>query len=85
MEKVYRVTVSKEIWVLANSPSEAEIDAKFHADDDIAAWNAFAVEVKSIKNIPDKKKNSLIWGTDNEITVVEAIEKVKPSSSKQLL
>lgn len=81
MEKVYRVTVSKEVWVLANSHSEAELEAKFYADDDIAAWNSFAVEVKTIDKVPDKMKNVLLWGTDDEITIVEALDKIKASSS----
>lgn len=82
MKKVFRVTVSKEIWMLADSDREAEREARFCADDDLATWDAFAVEVKSANQIPEGVKKSVIWGTEDEITVVEAI---KVSNVKDLI
>lgn len=77
-KKVYRVTVSKEIWILAHDESEAEREAKFCADDDLASWEAFAVEVKTPSSVPPGVKSSLVWGSQDEITVVEAIQKNQP-------
>lgn len=75
-KKIFRVTVSKEVWLIADSSQEAEVDALYCADDDPASWNAFAVEVKSKNNIPDKKQNAPIWGAEDEVTVVEVADKI---------
>lgn len=67
--------------MIAESAQEAEVDALYHADDDPASWNAFAVEVKSRNSIPDKKQSAPVWGAEDETTVVEVADKMLPKAT----
>ena len=72
MKKLYSVEVSKEIWVTADDEIQAcEIASKV-VNEDGAQWLATSYLVEKDSAIPDDVRESLVWGTDNDTTVIDA-------------
>jgi predicted metalloprotease len=70
---VYRVTVSKDMFVLAETWADAERIAVRNVNDDGADFEGDASLLKSAEHLSKDEKGFLIWHSgDKEITVEEA-------------
>lgn len=77
--KVFRVEVSKEMYVLAEDFYAAEAIAIENVDDEISEWGAHGHELKSVNEVPADERECRIWCEgDEEITIAEAFEGKRP-------
>ena len=80
MKKLYSVEVSKEVWVTADNEIQAcEIASKV-VNEDGAQWLATSYLVEKDSAIPDEVRESLVWGTEKDLTVIDAFYGKESSS-----
>jgi hypothetical protein len=69
--RLYAVTVSKLLYVVAETSGDAECIATENADDDVGEWEADATELRAEDAVPAEDARGYPWGIKEEVTIAE--------------
>lgn len=69
MRLLYRVLVSKEIYVLADDPTDASKIAEKNIVDEGAGWESAPDLVSKLADVPEIVRFSLPWGIGSDATI----------------
>jgi hypothetical protein len=74
--KLFRVEVSKVIYVLAENEAEAEFDAPGHAEEESSA-DVFVSEANTFEAVESEWRDALPYGSDGDMTIRQFFERAE--------
>lgn len=66
MKKIYLVTISKDIMVVAKNQDEAEEIAESNIKDETGPYIHSLRQIKTIEEIPKEYKHTIPWSEENQ-------------------
>jgi hypothetical protein len=67
--KLFKVTVSKDVYVMADDQEAAEKMAIANVNADLSKWQTFTFLINSCSQLPDHVLGAFFWGLDEDVTI----------------
>ena len=71
MRSLYRVLVSKDVYVLADDAVDACALAEENVLDDGADWDSVPAPIHTLIYVPQDVRGAIPWGIDGDVTIAQ--------------
>jgi len=76
-KSLFKVNVSKDIFVMADSMEEAERLAVLNRDEECSEWKTSSFLINNSSNISEEILDTLFFGIDEDVTIREYLMELR--------